>query len=1080
MEQLPEPQKALNINSTPKHHSGAMAWFTRNPVAANLMMLFILLLGLKAALTIRTEFFPEFPTNKINITVPFLGGTPDEVEEGVAIKIEEVLSGLNGIEKINSEITSTQATITVTAIENYSIDKLKDDIKGRIDTIPNFPDSAETPTIIEQTAEQHIINIEVFSAQANEKTLKETARNIRDELLALPDINKVQTSGARDYEISIEVSEVNLRRFNLTFAEVAQAIQKNSINLTGGSLQTEYGKINIRTQKQSYYGADFEKLVIRSDANGGVITLKDIASINDAYTEDVILSEYQGQPSVQLKVKMVGDTSITQASEQVREALSVIERASWLPTNVQLGTWYDQSSIIRDRLSLMSSNAISGMFFVLVLLTLFLNIRIALWVAIGIPISFAGALYVIGPDIMNNTLNVLSTFGFIVVLGIVVDDAIVIGESIYTAKEHAKEGEDPIEVTIQGAAQVAVPATFGVLTTVAAFLPLTMIKSQMGDAFGAIAVIVIACLLFSLIESKWILPAHLSKIQLKKTQSPQWSISALWNRFQSSIDRGLKFTIAHGYIPLAQKVVTYRYASLCAFIALLIFVIGLIPAGIVKSAFFPDIEQETATLDFGVKTGYGIDYTHDIARYIAQTAVESGLEIQEKYGSPVSPVESVKTLSLSEKQGKVSIALVKDSEREHSVQEVVDLWRKNVGIPNGIKYIELKKQGPGGNDPAIKVNIAAPDIATLRAAAEDFQNKLRTYQGVLDIKSSLDDTDIELQVTLKPEGYALGLRHQDIAQQLRYAVYGFEAQRIQRGKDEVKVRVRYPKQERDSLTDLQEVRIRTASGEAVPLSLITTIEKVDSVRSISRVDGSRIVTIQAETDDKITSGGDILRELQETYFKSLEANYPNLSIATAGQAEEQMKAQNSLVQGFLLSLMLIYMLLAIPLKSYFSPFIIMVAIPFGIIGAILGHLVIDLKMSIMSFFGILALSGVVVNDSLVMVSRYNDLRNMGMSYKQAVVNAGASRFRAILLTSLTTFFGLLPVISETSMQAKFLVPMAVSLGFGILFATIITLFIIPVLLGLKHDISHLFGFRKTKTSSHSTYKHNTLTHSPSE
>lgn len=1040
---------------------GILAWFVHNPVAANLLMLAILILGLCSALIIRTESFPSFPPNTITIFVPFPGGSPQEVEEGVAIKIEEALNGVDGIKKISSAIDENGASVTINKNDGYSLARLKDDVKLRIDSISSFPVQAEKVVISEEQAERQVVNVEVHGL-AGHYTLKESARRVRDELLKLPEVNKVTTEGARVYEVNVELREAELRRFNVSFDDVAQAIQKNSINLSGGRIKTNAGVISLRTAQQRYYRPDFESIIVRSDSRGGHIRIRDIATVNDGYEEQQYHTRFNRHPTVSLSVRLLGNDSITDAATAVRKRIHAIQQEKWLPEGVELTSWYDESLIIRDRLSLMSKNALSGITLVLIMLALFLNLRVAAWVALGIPISFAGAFLVMGPSFLNYSLNELTTFGFIVVLGIVVDDAIVIGESIYSEKEKLKgKDNNPSATTITGASKVVVPATFGVLTTVAAFLPLTLISSEMGKIFGAIAVVVIVCLIFSLIESKWILPAHLAHLDInKKSHHP---IAKQWERLQKAIESGLQRLIHQHYTPLLKTVIQYRYTALCVFIAAFILVIGLLPSGIVRTVFFPDIEIEVAKAELKVHAGLGVEHTKRITQAIEDAAYKTSDEFTQQYDLNEPAIKYIYAFSIEEDKAQAYIEIVGGSQREFPVQDVVNAWRKNIGVLQGVEYLDISRMGPGAEND-IEVELSGPDNARLNQAAQALERKLASYQGVYDIKQSQADGNTELQIELKPEAYTLGLSYSDVAHQVRNAIYGFEAQRIQRGRDEVKVKVRYPQNERRSQTDLDKIRIRTPNSGTVPLLDIVELQRGESPSSIYRIDKQRVIAITARSDKSTISAREVLGELSLGYFPELQQQYPGISINLDGEAAEEERAMRSLGLGFLLALTLIYALLAIPLKSYSEPLVIMFAIPFGIIGAIIGHLIVGIDMSILSFFGLLALSGVVVNDSLVLTSRFNDLKQQGLGLSQAISEAGVSRFRAIFLTSITTFVGLLPLLAERSLQAKFLIPMAVSLGFGILFATVITLLIIPVLLCINHDLRHWWS--KKITSSH--------------
>ena len=1037
-----------NIGVNNAVNSGVIAWFTRNPVAANLLMFIILIFGAFTVSIIRTEAFPSFPADSVTVRVDFIGGSPQEVEEGVAVKIEEALNGVEGIQEISSSITPSGATVTVSAEEGYDLSQLKDDVKLKIDGISNFPELAEQPVITEQLRESRVLSIELFGP-VSLTTLKETAERLRDELLTLPNLNKININGARDYEINIEVSERILREYNLSMEEIARAVRNNSVNLSSGRLRTDGAVISVRAENQAYYGQQFEDIVIRQSSNGGQLTLGEIATVKDDFTEADTFNRFNGQPSVQIEIRLLSRDSITAAAEAVKTNLQELQNQSWFPKEIETAIWNDESIVIQDRLSLMAKNAISGILLVLIMLTLFLNIRVAFWVSLGIPIAFAGALFLMGPLVSDLSLNVLTTFGFIVVLGIVVDDAIVIGESIYSHKQkNGADDPDPVATTIIGTQKVAVPATFGVLTTVAAFFPLTLIASDLGEIFGLIAAVVIFCLLFSLVESKWILPAHLAHIRIDNDNSKK---ASAWRRFQNGIDRRLQNFIKKRYLPMLDVAVRHKFTTLALFTALFILVVGLIPGGLVRVSFFPDIQSETSVAALEMQQGTGSDMNDQVTAKIEQAAFQINQQAQELFNYDKEPIQYVYAFSEGDESSKTYIQLNRDPDRNFLTQDLINQWRDNIGSIAGVKSLEIYSLGPGsGQD--LQVELSSNDFQELADAADDLRQKLSQYEGVYDLKTSYDEGNPELQIELTDQAQALGLTYNDIATQLRYAIFGFEAQRIQRGRDEIRVKVRYPEHERNQISDLQEIRIRTPEGGSVPLQVVAELNQTSELTTIDRIDKKRVVFVSGRTDKSVVSASEVLNDLSADYFPQLKQQYASLDIQLAGESEEQRLAITSLIQGFLLSLFLIYTLLAIPLKSYVQPLVIMGVIPFGIIGAILGHLIVGIPIGLLSFFGILALSGVVVNDSLVLVKRYNEQRESGRSHHQAILDAGAARFRAILLTSITTFMGLSPLIFESSLQAQFLIPMAVSLAFGILFATVITLLIIPTLLSILHSM----------------------------
>lgn len=1028
-----------------------ISWFATNPVVANILMFTILAAGIFTGLNVRKEGFPAFASETVSIKVPIRGGTPENVERGVAIKIEESLESVDGIEHVRSVSQDSVATITVQAKENYPITKLLDDVKIQVDAIPSFPEQAENPVITEQQRESVVLWVELYG-DAPESTLKEAARKVRDELLRQPAISKIETFGARDYEISIEPSEEKLRFYNLTFSEVADAISNNSIDLGGGVVRSERGDISLRSRDQAYVKADFESIPVRTNADGTRIYVKDVASVRDAFVDQDTLNRYQNKPTVSLKIITEGTDDIVDA---VNQAKKIVAEYKDLPDGVKIAGWLDGATNIRDRLILLGKNGGLGVLLVLGILMIFLNLRLAFWVAIGIPVSLAGAMVLFPLPGLDLSLNVISAFGFLVVLGIVVDDAIVIGESIYSEKEAAKHPDDPgsaLRTTVRGVSKVVTPATFGVITTIAAFLPLTQVSGRLGNVFGQIATVVIFCLIFSLIESKLILPSHLAHLNVHK--KPTNAITRGWARFQKAVSNALQWFIDKFYRPTIRLLIPWRYAVLSAFIGILILVIALFPAGQLRFVFFPSIYRDNVSVLLELEQGQSVDYLHQNAERITAVARELGEEYEKTYNH--NPFLSIQISATTNTTASIAAELTRSTEREDlATEKIVNDWRKAIGPVAGSRSLTLSSRaGPPGGD--LVINLESENLEELKAAADEMKKVIATYPGVFDIYDTFDSGKPEILYEITPAGQAANLNKLDLARNVRDAFYGREAQRVQRGRDEVKVMVRYPIEQRGSIETLRDMRVRKPDGTTVPFSVVANTTYSESLASIERYDSKRVVAVEASVDKSLTSSDDVLQRLEKEYFPEMKAKFPAISISQSGEAEQRKKSMQSLLLGFLFSIIFIYILIAIPLKSYFKPLIIMSVIPFGIIGALMGHYLMGIPVSILSVFGILALSGVVVNDSLVLVCRIDDIREDGTSLLDACRRAGADRFRAILLTSLTTFFGLAPLLLETEVQAQFLKPMAASLAFGILFATIITLILLPMLLIIAKDFKTLW------------------------
>ena len=1052
------------MKGDPLQRHPILTWFADNPVVSNIAMLVILFWGINNALTIRKEAFPSFDAESVTVNVSFNGGVPEDVERGVSIKIEEALQGVEGIDHIKSTSSDTGAVVTIDAVEDYPLTKLFNDIKVQVDAISTFPGQAEKPVITENQRKKNVLWIDVHG-KVSETVLKETARTVRDELLKLPDVDLVDTIGGRDYEMSIELSEDGLRRYDLTFDEVATAISSNSIDLSGGLLHSGRGDIALRARSQAYTKSDFEKIPLRTTADGVRIMLGDVAQIRDGFVDQKFLTQFDGEPTVSLQIQTEGEKDIIKASEQAKALAASYKDKFGLPEGVSLTAWNDGSTPIRSRLALLSKNGIQGVILVLICLSLFLNVRLAMWVALGIPVSIAGALILFNLPGVGLSINMVTAFSFIIVLGIIVDDAIVLGESIFTEKQLRKNSAGPdaaLRDTVAGVSRVVTPATFGVLTTIAAFYPLTQVSGQMGNVFGQIATGVIFCLIFSLVESKLILPSHLCHMDVHKRYTNP--IARFWEKVQTIVSGGLEYVVQRIYRPLASLAIDYRYLTLALFLAVLVLVGALLPAGKLRFVIFPDIFSDDISVSLDLEEGLPVDELHSNTLRIAEALRTLNEEIKSETGESV--LLNLHISATTNTSASIIATLTTSESRSIDTGQIVNRWREKVGTIAGAKALTFSgTAGPAGR--GLSIQLESRDLEQLRKAADGLKKVVASYPGIHDVQDSFSSGRPEIRVDLTPTGEASGFSRQDLAGAVRSAFYGLESQRVQRGRDEVKVMVRYPEVERTQLDTLREMRVRTSNGSAVPLSIVANTKFGESLAKIDRADYNRIVSVQAAVDQTVTSGAEVLTRLKTEFFPELLVDYPGVEIALRGRAEERGRSLGSLTKGLELSVVLIYILLAIPLKSYIKPLYIMSVIPFGIIGALMGHFIIGIPVSILSLFGCLALSGIVVNDSLVLVARIDDLRAEGMTLHEAILEAGPQRFRAIMLTTLTTFIGLAPLLMETSTQAQFLKPMAVSVGFGVMFATGITLFLLPVLMLIVEEtfgasFKHYFAKLKGK------------------
>ncbi|MDP2633879.1 MULTISPECIES: efflux RND transporter permease subunit [unclassified Pseudoalteromonas] len=1013
-----------------------IAWFTRNHVAANLLLISIVLGGLfSISSKLPLEVFPSFVSDRINISVSLRGSTPEDAEKGVTIRIEEALQDLEGIKQISSRSSEGSSQVSVEVDTGYDEREILADIKSRVDAINTFPADAEKPVIGLIQRKREVIAVTV-SSDYNEKETLEYAEQVRDDLLRIPAITQVELSGVRNYELAIEVSQDTLRQYDLTLAQISNAIANSSSDISAGNLKTEGGDVLIRSKGQAYRKDEFANIAIKNQADGTIIRLSDIATVNDDFEETPVRTRFNGKQAAFIDVYRIGPQSAIEVADAVKNYITS-EQAN-LPQGFYLSYWDDDSEVVKSRIATLTSNALQGGILVLGLLTLFLRPAIAFWVFIGIPVSFMGAFMAMAA--FGVTINVISLFGFILVLGIVVDDAIVTGENVYTHLKTAKSGE---EAAIKGTQEVATPVTFGVLTTVAAFLPLGFIEGARGAIFAQIPVVVIPVLLFSLIESKFVLPAHLKYIKLRHQKGEGSKLERLQQRFAD----GFEHAILKYYQPVLGLALRNKLATVSLFMGVFLIILTMITSGWTKFIFFPRIPSETVRVNLTFPAGTPFEVTN---KYIIDMS-DKARELQSKYRDDETGESIILNILASTggrggaaNSGSVRFEITPAEKRESDIgsRELVKEWRQLIGVIPGAESLTFRAEIGRSSSP-IDIQLSGNSIATLQTVAEQIKQRLATYPSVFDIADSMSDGKEELQIELTEQGLALGLNRVDVSRQVRNSFFGVQVQRIQRGRDDVRVMVRLPIDERRSVADLKDILIQTPSGGRVPLSHVATLVPGQSPSTISRIDRYRTLNVSADVE-KTDTNMTVLQADLKTYLDELVQQYPGISHSLEGEAKEQRESFGSLLWGMVFVFFVIYGLLAIPFKSYLQPLVVMSIIPFGMIGAVIGHWIMGMELTIMSLLGMLALIGVVVNDSLVLVDFINKKRNEGLELMDAVKTAGVARFRPVMLTSLTTFIGLMPLLFEKATQAQFLIPMAVSLGFGIIFATFITLLLVPV------------------------------------
>ncbi|MDF1658682.1 MAG: efflux RND transporter permease subunit [Verrucomicrobiales bacterium] len=1083
--------------------SGVIYWFSRNHVAANFLMLLIVVIGLGTWPSIKKEIFPEISVDAINVTVPYPNATPAEVEKGIIVPVEEAIQDVDGIDTIRSYANQGNATVTVEVATGYNPRNVMDDVKTRVDAIQNIAEEAEEPILEEILIKAQVMSISV-SADTDERTLRELAERVRSGLLTYKGtdepVTQASLAGVREYEISIEVSEQTLRQYGITFDQVSAAVRRASLDLPGGSVKTEGGEVLLRTEQRRYSAEEFRDITVITRPDGSRVGLGEIATIIDGFEEDTIDTRFDGKPSILINVFRVGNEDTIKIADTVKKYVYDVAPDS-LPEGVTLEIWKDDSLYLSGRLNLLAKNGIVGLILVALVLTLFLRPSLALLVSIGIPVSFAGAIALM--PYTGISINMISLFAFILVLGIVVDDAIVVGENVYS---RMRRGEHPRDAAPRGTREVGIVVVFGILTTAMAFTPMLGLSGVSGKIWPNIPLIVIPTLLFSLFQSKLILPSHLAL--LKPTSEEREPGPIL--RFQRLFSRGLEVFIDRYFRPALSFALRNRYLVLIAFLSIFFITIGTISSGHIKFVFFPEVETDVINSKIKMAQGVSYETTEAAVRKIEKNAFVLNEKFKGSDGEGVIKhmLASVGSQPLLQGMGapgglmpkgnnlgEVTIELRPSTERDATGVEIVSEWRKLVGaIPGAVELTFATESAAGGN--AIDLEIVGDNLEYVEKATEEAKDALGEFAGVIDISDSDVEGKRELKLSILPRGTALGLRLDDVARQVRQGFYGDLIQRLQRGKNEVEVYVRYPLEERASIADLQNIKIRTPEGAEVPFSEVATVEFGRSNATIQRTDQQRAIRITADVDKaRGTNATEVVRSLtagsvektksqlwkenirnlirdktgkpplpeeEKGALEQIIEKYPGIQYSFEGEQKDQNQSVSEMGSKAVLALLGMYILMAIPLRSYIQPLIVMSVIPFGLVGAVFGHLIMGFNFSIMSMCGIVALAGVVVNDSLVLVDYVNRHVKEGQSIHDAAWEAGAARFRPILLTSLTTFAGLTPMLLETDVQARFLIPMAVSLSFGILFATVITLILVPCIYLMLEDVARRFGHDRVK------------------
>ena len=1042
--------------------NGIIKWMAEHPVAANLTMVFVVVVGMLTAFQMPQKTFPEFTLDTVSVSVSYPGSSPLEIQDSIVRPIEDQLSGIDGIDSITASISEGRGGVTVSFLRGEDIKEKLDEIKTEIDRITVLPEEANDPVVIQASNSSRVLEIAIHG-DASEQVLKEEAERLKDELVALGSISFVEVGNIRAYEISIEVDRDNLRAYGISMAEVANVIGQNSLELPGGSINTDTVAIPIRTTGRNYTQSDFENIIVRTDDKGGRVYLRDIAKVVDGFEDADLAANFNGDRSVSVNVFRVGDEQVLAIVEDARAYLAATYRPS-LEDGINATVWQDDSKDLQDRIDLLVNNAAIGLALVVLCLALFLDIRLAFWSAMGIGVSFAGAFIIMGS--LGMSINMISLFGFILAIGIVVDNAIVVSENIY---KNGEDGLSPIQAAVKGTQRIAIPVIFSALTTIVAFWPLTQLPGTLGKFLTDIPVVVIVVLSLSLLQALLILPRNLSRLDVSENNKLNLVFRFL-NLIRGAVDAVLQWFIR---VPLdaVLRFTTKGFAILIpiAFsVAMMIMTVGLLSFGYVKFNFFPSIDGDFVTASIEMNDGTTFQMTQEVAEHVRVSAIRAGADIQAEL--PNDAPEVITGVNVVVGQGvsaggpeggsavggatlaNVVVQLTDPTKRDWDAKKFEAAWRKKIGDVASVNKLNVSAELIGAGDP-ISIELSLPEGQDITPVVTELRAGLRDISGVFAIQDDNSAGRIEYRLALREEARLYGVTLSDLATQTRAGFFGIEATSVQRGADNVAVMVRYPAHQRDSLSDLLSTWIATPSGDQIPLSVVAYIEEGLSPTQILRRNGRQVTTVISDLDTNVSTSSEVNEMIEAELIKPLQEKYSDLLINLGGEQRQQGNAQAALGQALGIALFIIYALLALVFRSYVQPIVVMIAIPLGLIGAVSGHYIMGIPLTILSIFGIIGLAGVVINNSLVMVDVYNEHIADGMDVRDAVVEGTKQRFRPILLTSLTTFLGVYPLIMETSLQAQFLIPLAVSIGYGVLFGTVIIVLTVPAVFMAQYYIS---------------------------
>ena len=1039
-----------------------IAYFIKYSVAVNILMVAIIIFGILGMSKMKSSFFPLVGTKTITVNITYPGASPLEIEEGIVLKVEDNLKGLVGIDRVTSVSNENAGTVTVEIEKGRDIDVMLSEVKNAVDRIPSFPTGMEPLVVSKRENIRETISFAISGNNIPLRTLKEIARSIENDLRGIEGISQVNISGYPNEEIEIAVREKDLLAYNLTFNEVAQTIANENILVTGGNIKTDLEEYLIRANSRSYLAKELDYLIVRADPSGNVIRLRDIAEVRDRFAENPNASFYNGQLSVNISISNTNDEDLISSAANVRKYIEDFNKRT---TNVQLNIVRDSSITLNQRTALLTENALIGIALVLTFLSLFLNTRLAFWVAVGLPIAFLG-MFIFAPG-LSVTINVLSLFGMIIVIGILVDDGIVIAENIY---HHYEKGKGKTQAAIDGTIEVIPPIVSAIITTILAFSTFLFLDGRIGEFFGEVSVVVILTLSVSLIEALIILPAHIAHskaLNRENDQKKKRGLALVFSKLREVNKIGdsiIRFLRDKTYAHVLRFVLKNRFFSLAIAFSLLILTIGSIGGGIIRTTFFPRIASDRVSISLKMPEGTNVAITDSILSYIEEKAWEINKDFTARQTDNLEVVENViRQLGPGTANGSLNVNLLPGELRDFPSAAIANAIRKAVGPVYGVEALTYGSGSNFGGSP-VSISLLGNNIKELKAAKEELKRTLENNALLKDITDNDPQGIKEIKINLKEKAYLLGLSTREVMNQVRYAFFGFQAQRFQRGQDEIRVWVRYDAENRSSINKLDEMKIASSDGSRVPFAEIASynIERGDV--AINHVDGRREIQISADLIDPSESATDIMADIRNNIVPEILSQYPTVNASYDGQNREAGKMTKSARTVVPIIIFLIYVTIAFTFRSYDQPLILLLLIPLSLIGVAWGHYIHQFPINILSWLGIIALIGIMVNDGLVLIGKFNSYLKQGMAYDEALFEAAKSRFRAIFLTSLTTIAGLAPLILETSRQAQFLIPMAISIAYGIGVATVLTLVILPIFLSLsnafKVNIKWLFTGRR--------------------